>query len=76
MAISTRKHDDHQNVPSTLRNTFDNLSIEGSAAMASEKESIILKIDEVESPTPEEKSPTSIGCRRGDTGKINNFIDS
>jgi hypothetical protein len=57
----------HEDVPSTLRKTFENLSIENSAT-ASDRESIILKIDEVESPTPEEKSPTC--SSRADTGEI------
>lgn len=58
---AVKMHDDHQDVPRTLRKTFENLSIE-CAATASEKESIILKIDEVESPTIEEKSPTLGSC--------------
>lgn len=68
-----KKHDDHhqQEVPITLRKTFENLSIE-SAATASDKESIILKIDEVESPIPEEKSPPC-SSRAADTGKFYNF---
>lgn len=68
---NSKKHDDHhqQEVPSTLRKTLENLSIE-SAATASDKESIILKIDEVESPTPEEKSPPCLS-RAADMGKLN-----
>lgn len=65
VTTTMRKHDD--DVPTTLRKTFENLSIE-CAATASDKESIILKIDEVESPTPEEKSPTS-SSRAADTGE-------
>lgn len=72
-AATTRNDDQITNVPTTmtmLRKTFENLSIDSSTNSCCNKESIILKIDEVESP--EEKSPVVAPCNTlaDDKGKF------
>lgn len=72
-STASKNDDQITNVPTTmtmLRKTFENLSIDSSNNSCCNKDNIILKIDEVESP--EEKSPVIAPCNTFADDKGNN----